>query len=108
MAREPAAPPRGRPRMVFQAGSAPAPSRPGPLLSIRPAAAALPLALVAGILAWWGWKSGAYFDPIFLPGTIVLLLLGVALLAFAPWPAKLRGPPAVALGALALLAGWTL
>src|SRR5688572_30675093 len=101
MAREAAtAPPHGRPRAVTAAGSPAAPARaPGPI-AIRPAAAALPLALVGGILAWWGWKSGAYFDVTFLPGAIVLLLLTVALLAFAPWPGELRGPPRVALVAL--------
>ena len=78
------------------------------VIAARPAAAALPLALVGGILAWWGWKSGAYFDVTFLPGAIALLLLLVALLAFAPWPGELRGPARVALLALLGLAGWTL
>jgi hypothetical protein len=71
-------------------------------------AVALPLAVVAGVLSWWGWKSGAYFGVVFLPGTMILLaVLGVMLL-FGPWPAKLEGGAQVALIALLALAAWTL
>jgi len=59
-------------------------------------------------LAWWAWERGAYFGVNFLPGAMVLLVLVGALLLWAPWPAVLRGPAAVALGGLLALAGWTL
>ncbi len=74
----------------------------------QPSAALLPLGLVAGIIAWWGWKEGAYFGTVFLPGAMILLGLAAALLLFAPWPASLRGPARVALLSLLALAGWTL
>jgi hypothetical protein len=70
-------------------------------------AAALPLTVVGAVLIWWGWKSGAYFGVVFLPGTIVLLALLAVLLVFAPWPARLAGPVRVALLALLALAAWT-
>jgi hypothetical protein len=71
-------------------------------------AVALPIAVVAGVLSWWGWKSGAYFGVVFLPGTIILLVLLGVLLLFAPWPARLDGGVRVALIALLGLAAWTL
>jgi O-Antigen ligase len=71
-------------------------------------AVALPLAVVAGVLSWWGWKSGGYFGVVFLPGTMVLLLLLGVLLLFAPWPARLDGGVQMALLALLGLAAWTL
>jgi O-antigen ligase len=78
---------------------------------MRPEAATLPLVIVGAVIAWWGWKSGAYFGVVFLPGTVALLALLVALLVFAPWPGRLRGPLRVALfcllgiSALSLLSG---
>jgi hypothetical protein len=71
-------------------------------------AVALPLAVVAGVLSWWGWKSGAYFGVVFLPGTMILLFLLGVLLLFAPWPARLESGTRVALIALLALAAWTL
>ena len=71
-------------------------------------AVALPLAGVAAVLSWWGLKSGAYFGVVFLPGTIVLLLLLALLLVFARWPARLEGGGRVALVALLALGVWTL
>jgi hypothetical protein len=71
-------------------------------------AVALPLAVVAGVLSWWGWKSGAYFGVVFLPGTMILLFVLGLLLLFAPWPARLEGGTRVALIALLALAAWTL
>jgi hypothetical protein len=70
--------------------------------------AALPLVVVCLVIAWWGWKNGAYFRVIFLPGSMVQLGLAVALLLYAPWPARLRGAPLLAVWALAALAVWTL
>jgi hypothetical protein len=71
-------------------------------------AVALPLAGVAAVFSWWGWKSGAYFGVVFLPGTMILLLLLGLLLLFGPWPARLDGGARVALIALLALAAWTL
>ncbi len=71
-------------------------------------AVALPLAVITAVLSWWGWKSGAYFGVVFLPGTIILLAVLGLLLLFAPWPAKLEGGARVALIALLALAAWTL
>ncbi len=68
----------------------------------------LPLLLVGAVIAWWAWKSGAYFDVVALPGTMVLLVLAAALFLFAPWPGRLAGAARVALLALIALAGWTL
>lgn len=82
----------------------PARSQPGASAS----AAVLPLAIVTGVIAWWGWKSGAYFDVVFLPGSVLLLGLAVALLLFAPWPGALAGPGRVALWAFFGLSAWTL
>jgi hypothetical protein len=71
-----------------------------------PAAALLPLGLIAALIAWFAWERGAYFGITLLPGTIGLLGLLVALLLFAPLPVRLRGPGLVclvALGGIALL-----
>ncbi len=97
------------------------PARPGPgpvplgrgrraalELPARPAAAALPLVVVAGVIVWWGWERGAYFGVNFYPGTLVLLGLLGSLLAFAPFPARLRGPVRLALASLLALTAWTL
>jgi hypothetical protein len=71
-------------------------------------AVALPLAGVTAVFTWWGWKTGAYFGVVFLPGTMILLLLLGMLLLFAPWPARLTGATGMALIALLALAVWTL
>jgi hypothetical protein len=71
-------------------------------------AVALPIAGVAALLTWWGWKSGAYFGVVFLPGTILLLFLLGVMLLFGPWPARLDGSTRIALIALLALAAWTL
>lgn len=75
---------------------------------MRPEAATLPLIIVGAIIAWWGWKSGAYFGVVFLPGMLALLALLVALLAFAPWPGRLQGAARVSLLALVGLSLLTL
>ena len=71
-------------------------------------AAVFPLVIFGGVLAWWGWKSGGYFEVTFLPGTMVLLALVALLLLFAPGLVELRGPALVSLAALGALAAWTL
>jgi hypothetical protein len=72
------------------------------------AGALLPLIVFGGILAWWGWKSGGYFEVTFLPGTMILLGLVAAFLFFAPGLGALRGAALVSLAALVALAAWTL
>lgn len=96
------------------------PLRPRPTATDRPAAsppglppdlsraALLPLVLVGGVVVWWGWKAGAYFDVVFLPGAMALMALGAALAALAPWPGRLGGAARVALFSLIALAAWTL
>jgi hypothetical protein len=71
-------------------------------------AVALPLAAVAAVLTWWGWESGAYFGVVFLPGTMILLVLLGMMFLFGPWQARIEGATRVALIALLALASWTL
>lgn len=59
------------------------------------------------LFGWWAWKQGAYFDGVFYPGAIGLLVLCALLLAWAPFKGDLKGPAGVALAALVLLAAWT-
>jgi hypothetical protein len=68
----------------------------------------IPLAVFGGVLAWWGLKSGGYFEVTFLPGTMVLLGVVAAFLLFAPALGALRGAALVSLTALVGLAVWTL
>ncbi len=84
------------------------PTSPAAWLPTNPAAALLPLICVGALIAWWAWKSGAYFDGVLLPGAIVLLAVAALLLLLAPWPGKLHGAARVALLALFGLAAWTL
>jgi hypothetical protein len=77
-------------------------------LSVPPAIAIPPLAIVTAVLSWWAWKSGGYFPAGFLPGLIVLLGLLVALVLGAPWRARLQGPGLLALVSLGALGAWTL
>jgi hypothetical protein len=60
------------------------------------------------VLGWWGWEQGGFFDVVFLPGSIILLLLLAMLAWFGPWPVSLRGPALVAIAAMAGLSVWTL
>lgn len=71
-------------------------------------AAVFPLVIFGGVLAWWGWKSGGYFEVTFLPGTMVLLALVGLLLLFAPGLVDFRGAALVSLAALSALTAWTL
>ncbi len=71
-------------------------------------AVVVPLVVFGGVLAWWGWKSGGYFEVVFLPGTMILLGLVALLLLFAPGLVDFRGPALVSLVALGALAAWTL
>ena len=68
----------------------------------------LPLALYGLVLAWWAWKSGGYFEVTFLPGTMLLLVLGALIFFAGPPLARLGGPALVSFVALAGLAAWTL
>ncbi len=70
--------------------------------------ATLPLGLFGLVVAWWGWKSGGYFEVTFLPGTMLLLAVLGLLLLFVPLPGVLRGPTLVAFLGLVGLAAWTL
>jgi hypothetical protein len=71
-------------------------------------AAVVPLVVFGGVLSWWGWKSGGYFEVVFLPGTMILLGLVALLLLFAPGLVDFRGPALVSLVALGGLVAWTL
>lgn len=66
--------------------------------------------VLAAIWAWWGWKQGAYFGAVMLPGAVLLCAAGALGALGAPTSLRLGlNPPArVALGALVALAGWTL
>ena len=68
----------------------------------------MPLVVFGAVLSWWGWKSGGYFEVVFLPGTMVLLALVALLLLFAPGLVDFRGPALVSLAALGALVAWTL
>jgi O-antigen ligase len=70
--------------------------------------AVIPLVVFGGVLAWWGWKSGGYFEVTYLPGTMILLGVVAAFLLFAPALGTLRGAALVSLGGLIGLAAWTL
>jgi hypothetical protein len=68
----------------------------------------IPLAIFGGVLAWWGVKSGGYFEVVFLPGTMILLGLVAAFLLFAPALGVLRGAALVSFIGLIALTAWTL
>jgi hypothetical protein len=72
------------------------------------AGAIIPLAVFGGVLAWWGWKSGGYFEVTYLPGTMILLGVVAAFLLFSPSLGILRGAALVSLAGLVGLAAWTL
>ena len=77
------------------------------MLRDRRHAIALPLLLVTGIWVWWVIRQGAFFGVVFLPGSLVLLALLGAMLLSAPFPARLRGWPAVALASLFAIAAFS-
>src|SRR2546430_16220934 len=68
------------------------------------------LAVLTAVWAWWGWKQGAYFSTVMLPGTVLLCGGAIVLALTAPLRASLRfwAPAWVALAALLALATWTL
>jgi O-antigen ligase len=66
------------------------------------------LAALGLVWTWWGWKTGAYFGDVLIPGGMLLALVLASLAILAPWPARLRGPALLALVSLAGLAAWTL
>lgn len=59
---------------------------------------------MTAVWIWWGWKQGAYFGTVMLPGAIALLALAATVLLAVPLSIRLRGAPAVALGALSGIA----
>jgi hypothetical protein len=71
-------------------------------------AAILALALLTALWTFWGWRKGAYFGTVFLPGLIVLCIGAGMLIAFAPWRvrARLSMPIVVTLSALIGLGLW--
>src|SRR3954454_24277098 len=73
-------------------------------------AALLALTLLAGLWTWWGWRKGAYFGTVFLPGLIILTIGAGLLIRFAPWRIRprLSLPLVVALAALVALGCWAL
>ena len=69
---------------------------------------ALPLAIMGLLFTWWGWKTGAFFGDVLIPGLIAMGIAAAAVIAFGRPPARLRGAPLIAVLALAGLALWTL
>ena len=68
-----------------------------------------PLLVALGlVLTWWGWKTGAFFGDVLIPGVIVLSGITAVMVIRAPWQADVRGPAKVAFAALCGLAAWTL
>ena len=64
------------------------------------------LVLLAGLFAVWAWQYGGFFGTALYPGTAALTAGLVLLTLFAPVRVRLRGWPAVALGALIALGLW--
>jgi O-Antigen ligase len=65
------------------------------------------LLLLTGLFAVWAWQYGGWFGTALYPGTVVLAAGLVLLALFAPVRFRLRGWPAVALGALIALGLWS-
>ena len=88
---------------------APRPPRGHYVPRVEPAAL-VALGLLALTWAWWGWKQGAYFGTVMLPGTILLCLGTLVLLRSAPWRGRLSlsRPAATAVFGLVGLGLWTL
>lgn len=91
------------------AGGAEPPDGPGQRSPALEVAATVLLGALAGCWAWWGLEHGAYFGRVLYPGLLTVCLLLLALVASAPWRLALgpRSPLAIALAALAALAGWS-
>lgn len=81
---------------------------PGPRVAPSLALASALLTAITLLFGWWAWRRGAFFGTVFYPGAMGLLAVASVLLLVARWPGRLRGPAAIALGALALLGAWTL
>jgi hypothetical protein len=77
-------------------------------LSERDRAAALVIALLTGLFAWWALEAGAYFGSVFYPGALGLYALLFLLLLFTPLRGRLDPAVLAALIALVCLAAWTL
>lgn len=76
--------------------------------SARSPVGAMALLIIGLVVAWWGWKSGGFFEVTFLPGTVLLLGLLGWLLLFAPWRGSTRSAVGLTVVALICLAAWTL
>jgi hypothetical protein len=74
---------------------------------LRPSGVLVLVLLLAALWSWWAVESGAYFDTVFLPGSVALFALLLVLLAVAPFPGRIMGPARVTLACLVALAGWT-
>ncbi len=66
--------------------------------------------MLAVTWTWWGWKQGAFFGRVLLPGTAFLCLATVLLTRTAPWRGRISLSPRGRLALLALvgLGLWTL
>jgi hypothetical protein len=70
--------------------------------------AAAVLVLVGALFAWWAWKDGAFFPPVFYPGAIAAFaLLGLLLFAM-PIRVRISGPALIAAAGLAGIGVWSL
>ncbi len=74
----------------------------------NPALAGVLLVVVGILVAWWGYKQGAYFGPVFYPGAIGLFLVACLVLFMVPLDLHIGGPALLALIGLGGLAAWTL
>ncbi len=104
--------PRIEPKLAASAssGGRPASVGDGASLDDRPGEWPVAIAIVAIITAvfvWWALKEGAYFGPVFFPGSVLLYGLLITLLIAGPFHGRLAGPVRVALAALVGIAGWT-
>lgn len=91
--------PAGEPRRTLERGP----------YVLQPAAI-LALVLLTGLWVFWGWRKGAYFGTIFLPGLIVMCVGAALLIRFAPWRIRprLSLPMVIAFSALTALGCWAL
>ncbi len=66
--------------------------------------------IIAGLsclFAWWAWKQGAFFGPVFYPGAFVVFALLGMLAAFASFSGRVGGPARIAALSLLGLGVWS-